>query len=71
MAKAKYDVLSPDGFSIHPTDTYTSKKQAEISAKKWVKRYKAQGYYSSVRFGRIHLDDLLDYCTLVNLNESK
>jgi hypothetical protein len=71
MARVKYDVLSPDGFSIHPSDTYTSKKKAREAAEDWVKRYKAQGYYSSVRFGRIHLDDLLDYCTLVNLNKSK
>ena len=71
MAKAKYDVLSPDGFSIHPTDTYTSKKQAEKAAKDWAKNYERQGYYSSVRYGRIHLDDLLEYCTLINLNERK
>jgi len=67
MARKKYDVLSPDGFSIHPTDNYTSKKKAREAAEEWVKRYKAQGYYSSARYGRIHLSDILDYCQLVEV----
>ncbi len=71
MARAKYDVLSPDGFSIHPSDTYTSKKKARESAEEWVKRYESQGYYSSARFGHIPLNEILDYCRLVNLNEKK
>lgn len=71
MPRAKYDVLSPDGFSIHPTDTYTSRKKAVKAAEEWAKRYEAQGYYSSARFGRIPLNEILDYCSLINLNEKK
>jgi hypothetical protein len=67
MARKKYDVLSPDGFSIHPVDTYTSKKKAREAAEKWVKNYEIQGYYSSVRYGRIPLSDVLDYCRLVEV----
>ena len=66
MAKRKkYDVLSPDGISIHPTDTYSSMKKAVAAFKEWKKRYETQGYYSSNDFGRIHLDDLIDFCQFV------
>lgn len=57
----KYDVISPDGFSIHPTDTYSSLSKAVKAFKEWKERFKPQGYYSSVSFGRIHLDDLEDF----------
>lgn len=62
--KKAYDVISPDGFSIHPTDTYSSMKKAVKAFKEWKERYKQQGYYSSVKFGRIHLDDLEDFMTI-------
>lgn len=65
----KLDILSPDGFSIHPTDTYRSKKKALEAFEIWKKRYESQGYYSSVRFGRISLDDLHEYCRFVELNK--
>jgi len=67
MAKVKYDVLSPDGFSIHPTDTYSSKKKALAAYREWKKRYEQQGYYSSANYGRIPLIDLDDYCQLVKV----
>lgn len=68
MAKRKtYNVISPDGFSIHPTDTYPSMKAAVAAFKEWKKRYVAQGYYSSNNYGRIHLDDLIDFCEFVEL----
>jgi hypothetical protein len=67
MAKKKYDVLSPDGFSIHFSDTYTSKKEAIAVAKEWAEGYKRQGYYSSVRYGRIAIEDILDYCQLIEV----
>lgn len=65
-----YDVISPDGFSIHPTDTYSSLKKAVKAFKEWKKRYKIQGYYSSVNFGRIHLDDLEDFVEFKKINLS-
>lgn len=67
MAKKKYDVLSPDGFSIHHSERFSSPKAALVAAKKWAEGYKRQGYYSSLRYGRIHLSDLLDYCELIEL----
>lgn len=65
MAKKKYDILSPDGFSIHHSDTYPSPEAAWAAFDEWKKRYEAQGYYSSNR-GRIPLDELQDYCKLVD-----
>lgn len=67
MAAKKYDVLSPDGFSIHAVDVYKSKKKAREAAEKWVENYKFQGFYSSTRYGRIPLDEVLDYCRIVEL----
>ena len=68
MAKGKkrYDILSPDGISIHFSDTYKSIEEAKAAFENWKKRYEAQGYYSSNR-GRIDLDDLEYYCTLVEI----
>lgn len=67
MARKKYDILSPDGFSISATETYTSKKQAIKAFDEWKKRYETQGYYSSSNYGRIRLSDLEDYCQLIEL----
>ena len=61
-SNTKYDVLSPDGFSIHPTDFYDSFDESVAAFEEWKKRYYHQGYYSSVNFGRIPLEDLEDYC---------
>ena len=51
MAKGKkrYDILSPDGISIHFSDTYKSIEEAKAAFENWKKRYEAQGYYSSNR----------------------
>lgn len=68
MAKKQYDVLSPDNFSIHHSDVYSSKKAARKAAKEWLKNYEIQGYYSSVRYGRIPLNEVLDYCKIVELD---
>jgi len=64
---AKYTMLSPDGFSIEFDKTYSSKKEAEKAFTRWKKCYERQGYYSSVPFGRIPLDELRAYCTLQKL----
>ena len=34
---------------------------------KWKENYSRQGYYSSVRYGRIDLSDLADYCQFITL----
>ena len=67
MSKSKkYQVLSPDGFSIDFNILYyRSLKQAKESLNNWIDRYKIQGYYSSSKFGRIDLIDLKDYCYLI------
>lgn len=65
--KNKYVIMSPDGFTIHPTDEYSNKREAFAAFKAWKSRYKLQGFYSSVRYGRIPLEDLEGYCEVVNL----
>ena len=66
-ARKKYDVLSPDGFSIDPSKTYTSKVKARAAFEEWKKRYEHQGYYSSPKYGRIPLEDLAEYMSLVQV----
>ena len=63
----RFDVISPDGFSIHFSDTYKSVKEAKEAFEQWKKRYEMQGYYSSTNYGRIPLDELKDYCRIVTL----
>ena len=63
---AKYDVLSPDGFSIEFGKTYDSIDEAKKAFKTWKKRYKTQGYYSC-RGEQIPLKYLEEYCTLQEL----
>jgi hypothetical protein len=68
MAKRKkYDVLSPDGFSIIYSKTYTSKKKAFETAKEWAKGFERQGYYSSPKYGKIPLKEIVEYCSLVEV----
>ncbi len=64
--KQQYDILSPDGFSIDPSKTYDSPEKAIKALKKWKKRFKEQGYYSSNN-GRIDLLDLEESCELIDL----
>lgn len=59
----KYQVISPDGFTIefeHPY--YRSKKKAIEAFNKWKERYRQQGYYSSSRHGIIELENLEQFC---------
>jgi hypothetical protein len=63
--KSKYNVLSPDGFSIHFSDTYKSIKEAKNAIQEWKKNYERQGYYSSTQYGRIPLNELQKYCDIV------
>jgi len=66
--KKKYDILSPDGFSIRiGVEPFTSMKKAREYFKEWKDRYKIQGYYSSVPYGRIPLEDLEDYCQWIEI----
>jgi hypothetical protein len=57
----RFEVLSPDGFTIEfDKPYYTSKEKAFEAFDKWKKRYEVQGYYSSNN-GKISLDELEDY----------
>ena len=68
MNTKQFDVISPDGFSIHPFDVYENKKQAMKAFDEWKKRYKSQGYYSSMNYGRIPLDELHNYIEIKAIN---
>ncbi len=64
----KYQILSPDGFTIDfNVSYYKSIKQAKEALKIWLQRYKVQGYYSSTQYGKIDLSNLEEYCTLIEL----
>jgi len=59
------NVLSPDGFPIHCSDTYSSVEEAKKAIQEWKKNYLHQGFYSSTQYGRIPLDELENYCDIV------
>jgi hypothetical protein len=61
-----YAIYSPDGFTI-TFDNFKTKKEAKEQFNIWLQRYERQGYYSSVRYGRIPLDEVESYCELVKL----
>jgi hypothetical protein len=69
----RFVLLSPDGIPIHPTNSYTHSRKMVVDFRKWASRFKKQGYYSSVREGRIPLYEgkrylltyLFESCTLV------
>lgn len=63
MKKAKkYNVFSPDGFTIENNEGYLTPEAALNAFEVWKKRFEAQGYYSSNK-GRIPLSELQDNCT--------
>ena len=64
----KYQILSPDGFEINPNiNYYKSIKEVKQSFYNWVERYKIQGYYSSPNYGKINLNDIEYYCTIIEI----
>ena len=62
--KKRFDVISPDGFAIDRVATYKNRDEAIVAFNIWKKRFEIQGYYSS-NHGRIALDDLADFCIIV------
>jgi len=65
---AKYQILSPDGFTIEmDKQYYKSQKEALNSLTNWIERYRMQGYYSSRMYGRINLSEIKDYCQFIKL----
>jgi hypothetical protein len=67
MKKQKYDVISPDGFSISVDKTWSSPETAQQALTEWIKRYEIQAYYSSNN-GRIPLGELESYCKIIPLD---
>jgi len=65
-----YIIFSPDGFPIHPTDTYPNMDEAKNKFDEWLKRYEQQGYYSC-KGERIPLVDVGHYCELIELKEEE
>jgi hypothetical protein len=59
---AKYQIISPDGFTIENKEFYKSKKEALECYERWIEQYKTQGYYSSNLYGRIYWWDVHKYC---------
>jgi hypothetical protein len=66
---AQFDVFSPDGFAISREETYPSREVAREKYLEWKKRYEQQGYYSSANYGRIPLNELDDYCTIIPITK--
>jgi len=61
----KYDVLSPDKFSISFDEVWDTPEEAKEALKKWIGRYKQQGYYSTSNRERIPLDELETWCHII------
>ncbi len=57
-------VMSPDGFDLEMGKTYKTREQAKQAFTKWVKRYEAQGHYTTGRWERIPLAEIADHCTI-------
>ncbi|MCC6837037.1 MAG: hypothetical protein IT234_00745, partial [Bacteroidia bacterium] len=48
-------------------DPFNSLKERDKYFKMWKERFARQGYYSSVKYGRIHLSDLADFCEWIEV----
>lgn len=67
IREQKLVILSPDGFEISREDVYKTVLEAKQKFDEWLLNYKRQGYYSSTQYGKIDIEDVEDYCTLVEL----
>lgn len=71
----KYLIISPDGFPTFPEpyeapeETFEQASKAKLD--EWVKSYERQGYYSSVKHGRIPMDQIASYCIIETIDERK
>lgn len=62
--KQEWTAFSPDGVPCTP-EVYDTEEAANEALKEWVKRYKDQGYYSTINEGKrikIPYDDILSHC---------
>jgi len=63
----RFKIISPDGIPIHMAHTIADNKVLS-TFRKWKKRFEVQGYYSSNK-GRIKLDDLDDWCEVIEVKK--
>jgi hypothetical protein len=69
MKKNRYQILSPDGFTLErDVPHYKSRKNAMQALANWIDNYRTQGYYSSAKYGRILLVDIIDFCEFTIIN---
>jgi hypothetical protein len=69
MKNYKYQVLSPDGFTLErDVPHYKSRRDAMQALANWIENYRTQGYYSSAKHGRILLVDIIDFCEFTTIN---
>jgi len=68
MSNKKYQVLSPDGFTIECDPIYTSQKAVKQAVARFIDRYRLQGYYSQTCYNgyrrQISIAELPDYLTI-------
>lgn len=62
--KEQFKIISPDGFAIEKDIISYNKEDIERKFNKWKTRFEFQGYYSSTQYGRIPLDELINYCII-------
>ncbi len=65
----QFVVIGPDEIEIQP-EPFASRAAAEDALKKWVERYRRQGYYSTARWERIPVDELAERCRIVDADET-
>ena len=66
--KTGYDINSPDGFGMYMDKVYSTPQNAENAFKEWKKRFEHQGYYRDNRRNMIPLNNLREYCKLVEFD---
>ena len=69
MGMKLFRVTSPDGFDLEMGKTYKTREQAKQAFTKWVKRYEAQGHYTTGRWERIPLAEIADHCVIDEVRE--
>jgi len=70
--KQQFEVLSPDGFGIEMDSNYKTLEEAQTALDKFVKRYEAQGYYSTIQNGervRIPISEIAGLCEIIELKK--
>ena len=67
MKKHKFEVLSPDGFTIERESEYNSLKEAKTALNEFIKRYEKQGYYSKSNREQLPVNEIAKNCIINKL----